>query len=108
MVALVGDGGMQFTLPELASAVEARAPVIVLVWNNRATARSRPTWPTAASRQIGVDIYTPDFVAIARGYGCHADRAASPEHLRELLLAARGRDLPTLVEVREGDCFPPA
>ena len=36
VVALVGDGGLQFTLPELASAVEAEAPVIVLVWNNQA------------------------------------------------------------------------
>ena len=108
VVALVGDGGLQFTLPELASAVEAGAPVIVLVWNNHAYGEIKTYMAEEGIPQIGVDLYTPDLVAIARGYGCAAERAASPEHLRELLLAARGRDLPTLIEVREGDCFPPA
>ncbi len=105
VVALVGDGGLQFSLPELASAVEVRAPLVVLVWNNQGYGEIKSYMADKGIPEIGVDIYTPDLVAIARGYGCHADRATGPHHLRELLLAARGRDLPTLVEVREGDCF---
>ena len=35
VISLMGDGGIQFTLPELASAVEARVGVIVLLWNNQ-------------------------------------------------------------------------
>ena len=35
VVCLVGDGGLQFTLGELGSAIDAGAPIIVLVWNNR-------------------------------------------------------------------------
>ena len=105
MVALIGDGGLQFTLPELASAVEAGVPIIVLVWNNRAMARSRPTWPDNGIAPIGVDIYTPDLLAIARGYGCAADRARDHGHLAELLAAARGRERPSLIEVMEEPPF---
>ena len=75
VVALVGDGGLQFTLPELASAIEARRPVIVLVWNNRAYGEIRTYMVEHGIAPIGVDLYTPDLVAIARGYGCFADRA---------------------------------
>src|SRR6201999_1482530 len=35
VVCLVGDGGLQFTLPEIGVALEAGAPVIFIVWNNR-------------------------------------------------------------------------
>ena len=35
VVCLTGDGGFQFTLPELGAAVDAGAPVIFVVWNNR-------------------------------------------------------------------------
>ena len=105
VVALIGDGGLQFTLPELASAVEAKAPIVVLVWNNQGYGEIKAYMAERGIPEIGVDIYTPDLVAIARGYGCAAERAADPTHLRELLLATKGRDVPTLIEVREGECF---
>ena len=34
-VAVIGDGGLQFTIGELATAVELGLPVVVLVWNNQ-------------------------------------------------------------------------
>src|SRR5262249_48388514 len=34
IVCVVGDGGLQFTIQELASAREIQVPVIVLLWNN--------------------------------------------------------------------------
>ena len=92
VVALIGDGGLQFTLPELASAVEARVPVTVLVWNNQGYGEIKAYMAEKGIPEIGVDIYTPDLVAIARGYGCAGERATSLEHLRELLLAGRGRE----------------
>lgn len=103
VVALIGDGGLQFTLPELASAVEARAPVIVLLWNNEGYGEIKRYMQERSIPTIGVDIYTPDLLAIARGFGCAADRASSLEHLRELLLEAARADRPSVVEVRE-DC----
>lgn len=105
VVALIGDGGIQFTLPELASAVEAHAPIIVLLWNNSGYGEIKRYMESRDIPTIGVDIYTPDFVALAKGFGCHAARAESFVHLRELLLSAVQADRPTLIEVQESATF---
>ena len=44
--------------------------------------------------QIGVDIYTPDFQTIARGFGCRALRAESLAHLRDALREAVAAERP--------------
>ena len=101
VVALIGDGGLQFTLPELAAAVEAQVPAIVLLWNNQGYGEIKTYMAEKGIPQIGVDIFTPDFVAIAKALGCAAERAGSLEHLRETLETAAGRAVPTLIEIRE-------
>jgi acetolactate synthase-1/2/3 large subunit len=105
VMALIGDGGLQFTLPELASAVEARAPVIVLLWNNDGYGEIKRYMQERSIPTIGVDIYTPDLLAIAKGFGCGAERAGSLEHLRTLLRDAARADRPTVIEIREDADF---
>ena len=34
MICVIGDGGIQFTLAELGSMVDAETPLVVLLWNN--------------------------------------------------------------------------
>jgi acetolactate synthase-1/2/3 large subunit len=101
VVALTGDGGLQFTLPELASAVEAGTPLIVLLWNNRGYREIRTWMVDAGVQPIGVDLHTPDFLAIARGFGCAAERATGLDELEAALRAAASRLQPTLVELPE-------
>jgi acetolactate synthase I/II/III large subunit len=105
VVALIGDGGIQFTLSELSSAVEAGAPIIILLWNNRGYGEIKRYMQNRDIPTIGVDIYTPDFLALARGFGCLADRATDFEHLRQLLLTASRAARPTLIEVLEDAKF---
>ncbi len=64
---LIGDGGLQFTLSELACAVEARTPIIVLLWNNQGYEEIKKYMVNRAIEPVGVDIYTPDFIAVAKG-----------------------------------------
>ena len=105
VVVLVGDGGLQYTLPELASAQEAAAPVIVLVWNNRSYGEIKAYMQDKGIPTIGVDLFTPDLLAIARGYGCTAERATDPAHLAALLREAQARATTTVIEVVEGPPF---
>lgn len=103
VVALIGDGGIQFTVGELASAVEAQTPIVVLLWNNHGYGEIKRYMQNRQLPTIGVDIYTPDFQTIARGFGWLAARAGSLAHLRELLLSAATASGPTLIEVLECD-----
>lgn len=101
VVALIGDGGLQFTVAELASAVEARTPVIVLLWNNQGYGEIKRYMQGRGIPTIGVDIHTPEFIPLAQAFGCRAARAESFAHLRALAVEAAGADRPTLIEVLE-------
>lgn len=105
VVCLIGDGGLQFTLPELASAVEAGVPVIVIVWNNHGYGEIRKYMVARDITPVGVDPYTPDFLALARGFGCAACAVATPDALARALRDAASRTRPTVIEIVEADWF---
>ncbi len=99
VVCLIGDGGLQFTLPELASAVEACTPVIVLLWNNQGYEEIKKYMVNRAIEPVGVDIYTPDFIGVAKALGCAAEAVDGVEQLRHALRSAADRQGPTLIEI---------
>jgi acetolactate synthase I/II/III large subunit len=105
VISLIGDGGIQFTLPELASAVEANTPIIVLLWNNRGYGEIKRYMLNRSIDLIGVDIYTPDFRTLAAGFGCGYERAQSFSHLRDLLERATNAERPNIIEVTEDALF---
>jgi acetolactate synthase I/II/III large subunit len=101
-VCLIGDGGLQFSLPELTSAVEAQVPVAILIWNNTGYGEIKAYMADRNIPQIGVDIATPNFVAIASGMGCVASRPEDLEALRAELKASPTRTMPTVIEIQSG------
>lgn len=105
VVCLIGDGGIQFTLSELGAAVEAGAPIIVLLWNNHGYGEIKRYMTHRDIKPIGVDIHTPDFLQLARAFGCDAARADSFTDLEQLLLAAARRSQPSVIEIMENAPF---
>lgn len=99
VAAMIGDGGIQFTIGELASAVELGLPVPILLWNNRGYGEIKHFMVERDIPRIGVDVYTPDFQAIARGFGCKAVLAEGWDHLGSSLREAAAGDGPTLIEI---------
>jgi acetolactate synthase-1/2/3 large subunit len=99
VVALAGDGGLQFTLPELGTAMDEGARVIVLVWNNRGYREIETAMRDARADPIGVTPTPPDFVALARAYGLPAERATSLADLPRLLQQAAARPGPSLIDL---------
>ena len=99
VVALVGDGGLQFSSAELIAAKEAGAGVILLLWNNASYAEIRDYMNAKDVPLVGVDILTPDFQALARS--CHVahHRVTSLHGLRELLGQLGHCDEPVMVEL---------
>jgi acetolactate synthase I/II/III large subunit len=102
VLAVIGDGGIQFTIGELATAVELGVPVAILVWNNFGYREIKHYMADRGIPEIGVDIYTPDFLAIARGFGLTAQRV---ESLDAFTAALNALDGPTLIEIREEDAL---
>jgi acetolactate synthase-1/2/3 large subunit len=96
---------LQFTLPELASAIEAKTPVTILLWNNQGYGEIRHQMASRGIPSLGVALYTPDFLTVAKGYGCSAHRANSLAHLQALLKQAGKQTSPMLIEIQEGEAW---
>ena len=100
VICLAGDGGLQFSLAELGSAVEAGAKVIVLLLNNAGYAEIKQYMQSKGIAPVGVDLFTPDFQALARAYSWHAERLHEAGALPDALRAAVARPGPSLIEWR--------
>lgn len=101
VVCLVGDGGLHFTLGELASIREQKRAVIVLVWNNESFGEIKLAMETEGVAPVGVDLFTPDFAALANSYGYAFEAPSSLAALPGVLTEAAGRRRPTLVRLDE-------
>ncbi|MBC7280113.1 5-guanidino-2-oxopentanoate decarboxylase [Hoeflea sp.] len=94
-VALLGDGGFQFTLAELGSAHDANADVAFVVWNNAGYMEIETSMTSASITPIGVTPSAPDFAAIAMAYGLPSRKVHNRE---ELSTALQDLPRPCLIE----------
>jgi acetolactate synthase-1/2/3 large subunit len=97
VVVLAGDGGVQFSIAELASAKDAKLPVILMLHDNKGYGEIKSYMVSQNIPPLGVDLYTPDFIGIGRAYGWHAERVGDLDGLKAALVAASGRDEPTMI-----------
>ncbi len=99
VVALVGDAGFLYTLQEMATAVEERLPLLILLWNNDGLGQIRDDMIAQGYQQIGVSPRNPDYLALARAFGARAERAESLDGLADLLREGLAHPGPFLLEV---------
>ncbi len=110
--AIVGDGGFQMTLCELATAALQRVPLKILIINNNYLGMVRQ-WQELFfdNRYSGVDMVgNPDFVKLAEAYGVKAWRIRRNGDVKRILKQAMAyNDGPCLIEaevVKEDNVFP--
>jgi acetolactate synthase I/II/III large subunit len=78
VVALCGDGGLLVNIGELAVAAQERAPIVVVLFDDRGYGVLRNIQNAHFDgRRIGVDLDSPDFVEIARAFKLSAERVRS-------------------------------
>ena len=99
VVAQIGDGGLMYTVGEMAAAVEAKTPIICLLWNNQAFEEIKHYMVAAQVEPVGVDLHAPDFLKLAQSMGWEATHAPDVESIGGLLRAAAQRKHPSLIEV---------
>jgi len=110
--AVVGDGGFQMTMAELATAMVHKLPVKVVIINNNYLGMVRQ-WQELFfdNRLCGVDLEgNPDFVKLAQAYGAEAFRIRRAADVdRVLKQAQRVKQRPCVVVaevVKEDNVFP--
>lgn len=81
VVAVAGDGGWLFTVAELATAVDERLDLVLVLWDNRGYGMIRWYFDRAHAPRTGVDVSSADPVAIARGFGWQAVSVDTPDGL---------------------------
>ena len=110
--AVVGDGGFQMTMPELATAATFNLPIKVLIINNAYLGMVRQ-WQEMffENRYSGVDLEgNPDFVKLAESFGCKGFRIRRSGDVRRVLQQAIDyNDGPCIIDAcveKEGNVFP--
>jgi acetolactate synthase-1/2/3 large subunit len=100
VVAFAGDGCFQMCAQELATMVQERLPIIVIVANNGMLATIRMHQERRfPGRVIGTDLVNPDFAALARAFGMHAERVQHSDEFSAALARARAAVGPVLIEL---------
>jgi acetolactate synthase-1/2/3 large subunit len=99
-IALVGDGGLMLNLGELATAVQERADLVLLVMNDRGYGVIRNIQDARyQGRRCYADLHTPDLAALARGFGLAHRRLSELETASTVLCAALDEPGPSIVEI---------
>jgi acetolactate synthase-1/2/3 large subunit len=100
-----GDGDFMMNGQELATAVQYRAGVLFIVFNNSMFGTIRmhqeKTYPARVS---GTELHNPDFAALARAYGAAGEAVDATEDflpaLQRALAHIEATGLPALIELR--------
>jgi acetolactate synthase-1/2/3 large subunit len=101
VIDVAGDGSIQMNIQELATAVQYRLPVKVVILNNGALGMVRQwqefffqgKYSQTCLPQI------PDFVKLAEAYGAAGFRATRPEEVREVLKKGFAAPGPAIIDI---------
>lgn len=99
VVALLGDGGLMFTVAELATAAQLRLPLPVVVADNAGYGEIRAEMIGRGDPVHAVDLPSPDFPGLARALGCDARTAGDAATLTGAVAKALTAERPTLIHV---------
>jgi len=101
VVAIVGDGGLLFTLGELASAIDAHVNLILIVHENGGYDEIKQFMLGENIEPVGVDLHEPDILQLATACGWTALAVTSLGHLSGMLSSAAVAQTPTLLLIKD-------
>jgi len=101
VVCFAGDGDFQMTGQELATAVQYKLDVIVLVINNGMLGTIRMHQERHyPERVMATDLVNPDFAALARAYGAFGEVVERTEDFASAFQRARASGGPAILELK--------
>ena len=107
-VSISGDGGFLYACGELAAARQERIPLTAVIVDDGGYGMLRFDQDRRGDPREGVDLDTPDFVALASAFGVRADAVDGlGEHFAVALKAHVARSEPTVLVARARLAPPP-
>jgi acetolactate synthase-1/2/3 large subunit len=101
IVAVVGDGCFLMSGMELATAVQEKLPIVVILINDGSLTLIKAIQKRRyQERYLGVDLLNPDFGLFARSFGVRHQALCDASSFETSLREALGRDETTLLEVK--------
>ena len=99
--AVVGDGGFQMTMSELATIVQEKLNVKIAIINNGYLGMVRQ-WQEFFydKRYVATPLIAPDFVALANAFGIRGERVTARKEVVPTIEAARNSDQAVLIDFR--------
>lgn len=110
VIAIIGDGGIQMTIQELGTIMQFKPEVKIIILNNNFLGMVRQ-WQELfhKNRYSFVDIQSPDFVQVAKGYGIDGKSVCERKDLKNALSEMLNSKSSYLLEVmvgKENNVFP--
>jgi len=99
VVAILGDYGFQYTVQELAVAVELGLPLPIIIWDNGKLGEIEDSMVRAQIAPNAVVQRNPNFLKLAEAYGAYAAQPATLDALGPILQKALAADGPTVIRV---------
>jgi acetolactate synthase-1/2/3 large subunit/5-guanidino-2-oxopentanoate decarboxylase len=96
---IIGDYGFQYTMMELATAVELNLPLPTLLWDNGKLGEIEDSMVRAQIAPNAVIQQNPDFLKLAEAFGAHATQPATLKDMQKAIQEALKADRPTLIRV---------
>ncbi len=110
VVAVIGDGGFQMTIQELGTIMQSEANVKILILNNQFLGMVRQWQQLFHDKRYSfVDIASPDYVQVAKGYRIPGQKVDKREQLRtamQTMLEQKGSYLLEVMVGKEDNVFP--
>jgi len=110
VVAVIGDGGVQMTIQELGTIMQTETNVKILILNNQFLGMVRQWQQLFHDKRYSfVDIASPDYVMVAKGYRIEGQRVSERENLKAALKTMLDHNGAYLLEVmvgKENNVFP--
>ncbi|MDR2830645.1 MAG: thiamine pyrophosphate-binding protein [Methanobrevibacter sp.] len=100
IVVIMGDGGFQMNIQDLATIAEHNLPITLFVLNNNQLGIIRQ-WEECFYNMepYAVDLKNPDFIAISNGYGIEAEKVSTFNELVLAIKKAKSLKKPYLTEI---------
>lgn len=110
IIAVMGDGGAQMNIQELGTVMQYHPNIKIMILNNCFLGMVRQ-WQELfhEERYSFVDIQSPDFVQVAKGYGIPGEKVLHRHHLKESIremLDNEGAYLMEIMVEKEYNVFP--